>query len=214
MMKRWLSMVVVVSLLAGAGARDVQADIIFDNLAKDQGTIPISNSSNWVAQKFELKQAYTLSTITLKMNVQSPGVAILSIFSNDGSQPGTSQVNLLSPNCDTIGDQNVVFNANSYLPANIYWAVLNELSTSNPAPFAWYATTDTSGVGSGFWANSADGPDGIGWNLHDDTPMRMEILGDSSAVPEPSTFIVFGGIMMGALAYRRKRKSRNGQEIG
>ena len=66
MKKLWLSM--VVSLLTGAWAGNVHADLIFDNLANTPTFEASAAGVTWLAQKFKTDgQAYTLNSITLWM---------------------------------------------------------------------------------------------------------------------------------------------------
>ena len=86
-----------------------------------------------------------------------------------------------------------------------YWAVLRAAA----GQFFWSATSNVSGDGVGFLVQSTGSSDGGNtWDgPYSDQPLRMQVNASSQAeaVPEPSTLFLFGGVLMGAFAYRRRR---------
>jgi hypothetical protein len=218
MKKRWVGIVVFAAFLAG-GAGNVRADLItlFDNLGKTQSSFDSPTSARYLAQRFMTDvQPYNLNTITLLMKQTSPGVGpTLQLYSDNGlgtSPAGSALMTLTPPGSYTTDFAANVFSGAAYsLAANTsYWAVLSRPSTG---VYQWGFTIDDLGGGVGFSPfNAVSTNSGTSWDLqYPADPFQMKVDANTlagPAVPEPSSFVLLGGIMMGALAYRRRWMKR------
>lgn len=216
MKNRWVSIVVVAALLAVAGGRELRAAVIFDNLpptALSNGLQPTSGTL--IAQQFSTDaSAYSLSGVTLWMQTVLAGTPSVALYSDDGSgtEPGAVLASF-SPLATVPGPLGPTTfglpSAFSLAASTDYWVVLSQ-TLGGGGSYAWSFTNSSANSGVGASTNNALDT-GSGWTPYASDPFQMRVLGDPPppAVPEPSTFLLMGGLMMGAFAYRRKKVSQS-----
>jgi hypothetical protein len=85
-----------------------------------------------------------------------------------------------------------------------YWAVITDSIGDTDVAF----TNVADGTGPGFLPYGAFKVGAGVWGSLSPNTILMQVNGtlqSGPAVPEPSSFVLFGGIMMGALLYRQRR---------
>lgn len=210
-----LSLAISALALSATSAR---AGVVFSNDFEDPAgfTLNISNTNSF-ATGFNTGTSSSfldLKGVKLSLKTSSTSsIPVVSIFSNTvtgvGNVPGTLLATLTGPGpiTNTLASQDFLFTGNLSLSANTnYWVVLS--TTNASSRFQWEfannppAEANSSGyaalggrrrINSGSWTNNTTAEFGM-----------VEI----QAVPEPSTLILAGIGMAGAVVVDSKRRRR------
>jgi len=217
MTKRWASVVVVVAVFTLAGGEQASADIIsvFDNTSSTDTTyLTAVDSGTWGAQKFTAAGIDSVTSASLYMRRTSGNTGLLlEIWSDNSGVPGSSLGTLTSPTVGT-GAGLYEFGTPSSDDVSVtvgatYWAVLKG---QNLGTYDWYLASCSTGTGGGFstdWAYSGAGSwfDGNSLYAH---PLVMDLKGNEppAAIPEPATFVLFGGALIAAIGCVRRKTRR------
>ncbi len=112
------------------------ADILSDNLSEAQADLEYLSGPVQVAAGFKTdNQSYTLDNVILWLGNPVSGLASLSLYSDNASQPGSLVGTLTSPSLYFPDPSSMTFGGNNlFLDANTsYWIVLQALS----GQFTW-----------------------------------------------------------------------------
>ena len=212
-----LALALCVTCLGSTHAADVD---LFGNL----GTVSTTTTSNTVgylsgsqpnqfqSQGFTVgSTAYVLSRIDLGLGSTGTPSPVVSIYSNSGTNPGTSLANFTTTS--TVANKQVYSFTGSYtLSANTnYWIVLSNTNSASQESYEWYTndafSPPTAKNSSGVTYLGTKEKNGTGGTWTDAIPsLSINVAG--TAVPEPSTYAL-GLIATGVLAaMARRRKTR------
>jgi hypothetical protein len=139
------------------------------------GELAASNSVDWPAASFTTgSDAQSLKSITVPLELESPGTVSLMIYSDNGGVPGSHLATLTSPaSFSTTSHAMTTFTASGITldPNTTYWVLLQSSGTVGVA-----AAANTTGTGSGFTGTTLE------WNGSWSTPfsgqnsMQMQVI--------------------------------------
>ena len=222
MKNRWVSIFVVAALVAVGTNAHAALITYFDNLPPGQGRIGAATTSTdgygFLAKRFVTNSSpagFSLKSVGIHMKEETYDESFdVGVWGETSSKPdknniiGTFAQDPLRPISDAdFGEAGFIGNI-SLASNTAYWIVMSATSGA----YSWSITD--SGTGSGDWISnvSASGADASGsnWNLYSAPPdwtFQMKLQGEPTpaAVPEPSSILLFGGILLGAIGYRRRR---------
>ena len=208
-----LTAVGLAALSCGASAITIS-----DNLGNAVASTEFVGGDTWIAAEFATDGTqYSLSSITLLLENETPGTARLDLYTDSASKPGTLLGTLISPSIPSTLLPTVFGGNGVALPANsTYWAVLSAPSGG----FGWGWTESSNGTGAGFlhtWGATDDA--GASWFTSDIEPLLMNVSatfvttgpGPTDGVPEPGSFwlLAFFGLPALALLVRCSGALRN-----
>ncbi len=192
---RLTCLVLTLSALACSTARSRGDYSISNNLSATSGGVESAVGSTWITAGFGSgTTGGALRSVTLLLDNSTVGRAEVDLYSDAGLQPGSLVGTLSLSGSYTTSLSATTFTATGItLSANTnYWVVLKALT--GQFDWGWTAAATGTGTGTGYqntWGESDDA--GNTWFTYDSYPTQMNVvLVSSSAVPEPSTWILWG----------------------
>ena len=180
---------------------------ISNNLDGRTGGAESAVGTSWIAAGFGSgASGGLLSAVTLKLAEVVTGEAEVDIYSDSVLEPGSLLGRLTLAGTYSSTATATTFTASGInLAANTnYWVVLKAVA----GQFDWSWTLDNTGSGAGYqntWGSTDDS--GSTWFTYDTYPTQMNVtLVSPSAVPEPSTWILWG--MAGSTLVLGRRRLR------
>ena len=199
-----LSLVLAVATLFSPACRGDYS--ISNNLSGTSGGVETATGTSLLAAGFGSGAGGQLSGVTLALVNFVPGTAEVDIYNDGGAEPGASVGVLTLSSGFVSGTANPTFAASGItLAANTnYWIVLKALGA---ASVNWSWTATNAGTGAGYQNTWGQYDDSFGtWFTYNSYPTQMNVLIASSAVPEPSSLILWGfgaaGVTLGWLRRR------------
>jgi hypothetical protein len=165
----------------------------------------VVSASAWSAQQFHTNaERYILDSITLGFRIDqgiSPVPTLeLKLYSDAAGRPGQFLAELTPPNMSSGVTEFGTFSGAgvNLAPLSSYWAVFD----SPDGVFAWDATDDLLGVGTGFSTNTCFSVDGgTTWTVRETaTPNIMQVT--ATPIPEPATAFLLAATALGLLIAR------------
>jgi hypothetical protein len=216
-----LALLVALASLPGAAARasGVPLKLFYDSTTPSTSDPPptaasVNVNSSWAGKFFfpVITEGYQLAAVKVLLQGVPTGSVSLSIWSDGGSVPGTTQIATLSPSGPLVSGTNT-FTSTAILPPNLsYWVVMQD-----PTGTALWRRTDAPVTGAGAATSTAryfNSGSGFSWQPQSDgAPLMMQIY----AVPEPSTYwmgaagLSFSCVM--GLRRRRRSAGRGGASM-
>lgn len=193
------------SLSIGAPA-SASAVVLSDNLFTTMEDVEIVAGSRYVTASFSTGALSNLflNSITLRLQMDVPGLVQLDLYSDLPGVPGTPDAfiaSLISPSSFSSTVADTIFGGNPLplSPNTTYWAVLKDTS----GDFAWAWTRELSGSGVGFegtWGYSDTA--GTIWDTFDTEAMQMRVTATPVPGPLPLAAPLF------TLAFSRRIRHR------
>ncbi len=207
MYTRWLALGLLTALLLTPSA---QAEILIGNLVGSNDNLATTAIGlHTKVAGFTLPDtAYEIDSVTLRLDIGNVDTVLrLQIFDDNGGSPGTSIQNFDSPTVSATGTDSFVFTPTSTvtLQANeTYWVVPG---LSSGSIYSWSAS-DPGITPTGIATNA-----GYLYNGDSSSTLNTYQIDATiaSAVPEPSTFVLFGTVVgcglvvQGVRHYRARR---------
>jgi hypothetical protein len=152
--------------------------VLSDNLANVTGGVEAASDDRWLASSFGTDaNEYDLTTVELLLANPVSGSATLSIYTDDGLQPG-SLVGMLTPPASyssTLATTTFTASGIALAASSTYWVVLR----ADSGQFNWAWTNDNTGSGAGFQHTFGDTDDaGDTWFTFDIFPTQMRVTAD------------------------------------
>jgi hypothetical protein len=203
------------SLAISALALSARAGVVFSNDFDDAAgfTLNISSTNSFATGFTTGTNASFLDLTGVKLSLQtssSSSIPVVSIFSNGGGNvPGSLLATLSGPASITnnVSPQDFLFTGNlSLSPSTNYWVVLSASDPSSSYQWEFAGAAPDQQNGSGYAAIGGKRKIGAGsWTNNITASAGMVEI---QAVPEPSTLILAGIGMAGAVAVDSKRRQR------
>jgi len=199
MNKNWIRVLCFTLLLFSATAAN--AVVIVDTgpgPGGDTGGWTLGDTQ-WLAGEFTTTEDYIITSIEGWINpLNSTGIVRVALYSDGGEIPGTQLFSDTFSKPGTSGNGWYGVSGLSWeLLAGTYW-VSFEGVTGTGGAMPYPSATPLANEAFFNSINSA-------WNEKDDLDIGVKILGDVSAVPEPTALALLGLGLVGGLGYRRKK---------
>ena len=192
--------------------------VIYSNISNSAVNFSSGMSpTTWGANQF--KTDFTnlvITSVTLTMNATS-GTAngvVLRIFSDSSNTPGAS-VGGYTFDSPAIGGNhnapvNVTFTPTSSISLNAntnYWIVVSDPNSNSEWRYTSSNTGSSTAIGGYVVRDASTTNSGGSWSIFTNSPYLTEI--SASAVPEPSTYAAWAGVIaLGTTVVLRRRKIR------
>ena len=190
--------------------------VVLSNLSDTPAATTFVGSDSWVAQSFitgASTQGYLLDSISLSLAApnSAPSGFEVSIYSNNGGQPGSSVQTLVGSS--NPGSGITLYTSASSLtlsPSTTYWIVTSaDTSVASDNYYKWQYTNDSAiastngfsvNLASGTWALSDNS--GSSWEIGSGAPQMFSV--SATVVPEPGSLcLLMAGLLLLAAKQRQ-----------
>lgn len=199
--KKWTSVGLAGAFLTLAST--AWADVLSNNLSEITTDLEYLSGPVQVAAGFKTdNQSYTLDNVILQLANPFSGQAVASLYTDNGSQPGSLVGALISPLLYLPDPTPMTFSGNNlFLDINTsYFIMLQAIS----AQFAWAWTESNSGTDPGFKTNWAVSTSPGVWSSFASEPLQMQV--NATATPEPGSLVLLGAGLLGLGFFAKRRR--------